>query len=176
MLYDLNRLELLVVEPDADVASTWRRLMSTLRVKSPQIVPSAAQAWALLKGAPQVGGSVAGMRVDALIVRWELAGEDGLDLVTRLRRDPDSPAPFLPTVIVTGMVTRERIRRALDAGVNEVLALPLAPKAVESRLRELIERPRKFIREGGYFGPDRRRQVRADYAGPFRRATDRVAS
>ena len=175
MPYDLNRLELLVVEPDADVASTWRRLMSTLRIKTPNIVPDAAQAWALLKGVPQANGSVSGLRVDAIIVRWELAGEDGLELIARLRRDPESPAPFLPAVIVTGTVTRERIRRALDAGVNEVLALPLAPKAVETRLREMVERPRKFIRDGGYFGPDRRRQVRADYAGPFRRAADRAA-
>jgi two-component system chemotaxis response regulator CheY len=175
MPYDLNRLNLLIVEPDADVASTWRRLMATLRIKTPEIVPDTAQAWTLLKGVPQANGSVAGLRVDAVIVRWELPGDDGLNLITRLRRDPDSPAPFLPAVIVTGNVTRERIRRALDAGVNEVLALPLAPKAVETRLREMVERPRKFIRDGGYFGPDRRRQVRADYAGPFRRAADRAA-
>jgi CheY-like chemotaxis protein len=175
MPYDLNRLELLVVESDADVASTWRRLLATLRIKPPNIVTDTEQAWTLLKGAPQADGSVAGMRIDAVIVRWELAREDGLDLVTRLRRDPESPAPFLPAAIVTGVVTRERIRRALDAGVNEVLALPLAPKTVESRLREMVERPRKFIRDGGYFGPDRRRQIRADYAGPFRRAADRAA-
>ncbi len=175
MPYDLNRLNLLVVEPDADVASTWRRLTATLRIKTPHIVPNSAQAWTLLKGVPQANGSVAGLHVDAVIVRWELPGEDGLNLITRLRRDPDSPAPFLPAVIVTGTVTRERIRRALDAGINEVLALPLAPKAVESRLREMVERPRKFIRDGGYFGPDRRRQVRTDYAGPFRRAADRAA-
>ncbi|PJI39041.1 response regulator [Ferrovibrio sp.] len=175
MPYDLNRLELLVVEPDPDVASTWRRLMSTLRIKTPNIVSDATQAWTLLKGVPQANGSVTGLRVDAVIVRWELVGEDGLELIARLRRAPDSPAPFLPAVIVTGTVTRERIRRALDAGVNEVLALPLAPKAVEARLREMVERPRKFIKDGGYFGPDRRRQVRADYAGPFRRAADRAA-
>jgi two-component system chemotaxis response regulator CheY len=175
MPYDLNRLELLVVESDADVASTWRRLLATLRIKPPNIVTNAEQAWTLLKGAPQAGGGVAGMRIDAVIVRWELSGEDGLDLVTQLRRDPESPAPFMPAAIVTGVVTRERIRRALDAGVNEVLALPLAPKTVEIRLREMVERPRKFIRDGGYFGPDRRRQVRGDYAGPFRRAADRAA-
>ncbi|MEK9967811.1 MAG: response regulator [Ferrovibrio sp.] len=173
MPYDLNRLELLVVESDADVASTWRRLLATLRIKPPNIVPDAARAWALLRGNPQ-GGSVVGARVDALISRWELNGEDGLSLISRLRRDPESPAPFLPAIIVTGTVTRDRIRQALDAGVNEVLTLPLAPKAVESRLREMVERPRKFIRGGAYFGPDRRRQVKADFAGPFRREEDRA--
>lgn len=175
MPYDLNRLDLLVVEPDPDMASTWRRLLATLRIRPPHIVPDAGQAWTMLKGVPQAGGIVAGMHVDAVIIRWELPGDDGLNLVTRLRRDAESPAPFLPAVIVTGTVTRDRIRQALDAGVNEVLALPLTPKGVESRLREMVERPRKFIRDGGYFGPDRRRQVRTDYAGPFRRAADRAA-
>jgi CheY-like chemotaxis protein len=172
MPYDLNRLDLLVVEPDADLGSTWRRLLATLRIKPPTIVPSTAQAWAMLRGVPQAGG-VVGARVDALICRWELSGEDGLSLISRLRRDAESPSPFLPAIIVTGTVTRDRIRQALDAGVNEVLTLPLAPRAVETRLREMVERPRKFIRGGGYFGPDRRRQVKADYAGPFRRADDR---
>ncbi|WP_341897123.1 response regulator [Ferrovibrio terrae] len=173
MPYDLNRLDLLIVEPDTGVASTWRRLLSTLRMKAPNVLPDTDQAWTLLKGAPQ-GGAVTGTKVDALICRWELPGDDGLKLIERLRRDAESPAPFLPAIIVTTTVTRERVRQALDAGVHEVLMLPLTPKAVESRLREMVERPRKFVRGGGYFGPDRRRQVRADYAGPFRRAADRA--
>jgi CheY-like chemotaxis protein len=173
MSYDLTRLDLLIVEPDADMASTWRRLLATLRIKSPTVVPGVSQAWTLLKGAPQ-GAGVVGAKVDALICRWELPNEDGLKLIERLRRDPESPAPFLPAIIATATVTRERVRQALDAGVHEVLMLPLSPKAVESRLRELVERPRKFLRGGNYFGPDRRRQVRADYAGPFRRAADRA--
>lgn len=173
MPYDLNRLDLLIVEPDAGVASTWRRLLSTLRMKAPNVLPGADQAWTLLKGVPQ-GGVVTGTKVDALICRWELPGDDGLKLIERLRRDAESPAPFLPAIIVTTTVTRERVRQALDAGAHEVLMLPLTPKAVESRLREVVERPRKFVHGGGYFGPDRRRQVRADYAGPFRRADDRA--
>jgi len=175
MPYDLSRLDLLIVEPDLGVASTWRRLLATLRMKAPQIVTSGAQAWQLLRGSPQ-GGGVTGAKIDALISRWDMPAEDGLALVERLRRDPESPAPFLPAIVVTTNVTRERVRRALDAGVHEILMLPLAPKAVEGRLRETIERPRKFIRGGVYFGPDRRRQVRADFAGPFRRADDRAKS
>ena len=173
MPFDLTRRDMLIVEPDSDVASTWRRLLATLRIKPPNILPGAAQAWTLLKGAPQ-GAGVVGAKVDVMICRWELPDDDGLTLIERLRRDPESPAPFLPAIVVTATVTRERVRRALDAGVHEILMLPLAPKAVESRLREVVERPRKFIRGGGYFGPDRRRQVRADYAGPFRRAEDRA--
>jgi two-component system, chemotaxis family, chemotaxis protein CheY len=174
MPYDLSRLELLIVEPDLAVASTWRRLMGTLRLRMPTFVPDSKTAWATLQG-EQKGASVSGARVDILICRWELPGEEtGLALIERLRRDPESPAPFLPAILVTATVTRERLRQAIDAGAHEMLMLPLAPKAVESRLREMVERPRKFVRGGGFFGPDRRRQVRSDYAGPFRRGDDRV--
>lgn len=173
MPYDLSRLELLIVEPDAAVASTWRRLLEVLRIRRPTFVKDGTEAWSLLRG-EQKGAAASGVRVDILICRWELPGEEnGLALIERLRRDAASPAPFLPTVLVTAAVTREKVRQALDAGAHEMLMLPLAPKAVETRLREIVERPRKFVRGGGYFGPDRRRQVRADYAGPFRRADDK---
>jgi two-component system chemotaxis response regulator CheY len=165
MPYDLGRLSLLIVEPDATATATWRRLLASLKISKAQFVPDAAQAWTHL------GRAVAA--VDIMVSRWELPEQDGIALVSKLRHHADSPAPFLPTVIVTQSVTRERIRRALDVGVHEILVPPLTPKAVEARLREIIERPRKFLRSGDYFGPDRRRTVRPDYAGPFRRADDR---
>lgn len=168
MAYDLGRLSLLIVEPEEAMVASWRRLLAALKIRDARFLPGAAQARTLL-----AGDKDAKPAFDILICRWELPGEDGLAMVRRLRRDADSPAPFLPAIIVTGAITRERIAQALQAGVHEILVLPLTPKAVELRLREIIERPRKFVRSGDYFGPDRRRQVRADYAGPFRRADDR---
>jgi two-component system chemotaxis response regulator CheY len=168
MAYDLGRLSLLIVEPDEAMAGTWRRLLTALKIRDVRFLPGAAQARTLLASAAE-----SQLTVDILICRWELPGEDGLALVRQLRRDADSPTPFLPAIIVTNEITRERVAQALQAGVHEILVPPLTPKAVEARLREIVERPRKFIRSGDYFGPDRRRQVRAGYAGPFRRTDDR---
>lgn len=168
MPYDLNRLSLLIVESDPAVTATWRRLLTTLKIRNARFVPGVAQAWTLLGGLPKDEPGF-----DVVVCRWELAGEDGLGLVRRLRRDGTSPQPFLPVMLVTQTVTRERVGQALQAGVHEILVLPLVPKAVETRLREIVERPRKFIRNDSYFGPDRRRQVRPGYAGPFRRVSDK---
>lgn len=168
MPYDLSRLALLIVESDPAVVTTWRRLLTTLKIRDARFVPGVTQAWALLSNSQDDESAF-----DIVISRWELAGDDGLNLVRRLRRDEASPSPFLPVVLVTQTVTRERVLQALQAGVHEILVLPLAPKAVETRLREIVERPRKFIRNDSYFGPDRRRQLRPGYAGPFRRAVDR---
>lgn len=169
MAYDLARLSLLVVEPDEAMVGTWRRLLTALKIRDVRFLPGAVQARTLLANAGENQPAL-----DILICRWDLPGEDGLEMVRQLRRDADSPVPFLPVIIVTSEITRERVAQALQAGVHEILVPPLTPKAVEARLREIVERPRKFVRSGEYFGPDRRRQVRAGYAGPFRRTDDRT--
>ena len=170
MPYDLSRLDLLVVEAEDSMAASWRSLLGGLGIRDPLIVTSSTQAWAAM--------SRPGSRPDIIICRWELPGmEDamsGLDLARRLRSDPDSPAPFLPLIIATATITRERVREALDAGVHEVLVLPLSAKALETRLREIVDKPRKFVRGGGYFGPDRRRFARPDYPGPYRRSEEKA--
>lgn len=167
MAYDLSRLQPMIVEADEAMQATWRGLLAGFGIRRALLLRGSREAWTALSSADAA-------RPDLLICRWELPGGDsGLDLVARLRQDPESPAPFLPAIIVTGRITRERVARALAAGVHEILVLPLSAKALESRLREVVEKPRKFIRAPGYFGPDRRRQVRPDYAGPFRRKADR---
>lgn len=167
MSYDLSRLQLLIVEADDTMQATWRKLLAGFGIQAAAMVRSSREAWTQL-------GDAAAAKPDLLVCRWELpAGDSGLDLVARLRQDQESPTPFLPAIIVTGSITRERVNRALAAGVHEILVLPLSAKALEARLREVIEKPRKFVRAPGYFGPDRRRQVRPDYAGPFRRQSDR---
>ncbi|MFN4278383.1 MAG: response regulator [Ferrovibrio sp.] len=177
MPYDLSRLDLLLVEADPGMQATWRSLFVGLGIRRPLCVPGTAQAWTAL--ANPIADATTGGKIDVMICRWELPGfgadgaEDGLAFARRLRQDPASPNPFLPIIIATASVTRDRVRAALDAGVNEILVLPPSARALETRLREIIERPRTFVRGESYFGPDRRRQARADYPGPFRRGDDR---
>ena len=48
----------------------------------------------------------------------------------------------------------------------------LTAQTLLARIQSIILKPRPFIRTDDYFGPDRRRTVRLDYAGPYRRSTD----
>lgn len=169
MPYDLSRLALLIVEAEEPLRTTWRSLLAGFGIRSVRFAASGREAWAVLT----TGVAGDSPKPDILVCRDSLPnGEAGLELVARLRTDAESPNPFLPVVIVTASVTRGKVRRTLDAGVHEILALPLSAKALEGRLRGIVEKPRKFVRGGGYFGPDRRRLVRPDYAGPFRRGSD----
>ena len=74
--------------------------------------------------------------------------------------------------MITGHTERHRVEAARDAGVTEFLAKPITAAHLFSRIAEIVERPRAFVRCESYFGPDRRRRQIDDYAGPWRRAED----
>ncbi len=109
---------------------------------------------------------------DILLLDLLLGEMDGLDLAKHIRNDDDSPNKYLPIIMVTGHSERSRVLQAINAGVNEYLAKPVRPIDLFERMVSLIERPRRFVRTPGYFGPDRRRRQEAKYDGPWRRSTD----
>jgi DNA-binding response OmpR family regulator len=95
---------------------------------------------------------------DLLILDWPHGERDGLQLVRRLRRHPESPAPLLPVLMLTGHAEAWRVRAARDAGVTEFLAKPVSPQVLTARLESILRRPRPFIHSFGFVGPDRRRR------------------
>lgn len=113
--------------------------------------------------------------IDIVITDLKMGLLGGIDFVNLLRRSPDSPNPFAPVLMVTGHSTMRRVQDARDAGVNEFLTKPVTGRSLVHRLTLLIDQPRPFIRCAGYFGPDRRRRVTAEYRGPWRRDDDAVA-
>ena len=112
---------------------------------------------------------------DIAIVDFKMLPLDGVSFTRMVRTAPDSPAPFLPIIMMTGHAEMSRVCEARDAGVTELLVKPVTAKTLLSRLEAVIMHPRPFIRTDSYFGPDRRRKVMLDYPGPYRRSTDRRA-
>ena len=74
--------------------------------------------------------------------------------------------------MITGHTEKHRVEAARDAGVTEFLAKPITAHSLFSRIAEIVERPRAFVRCDSYFGPDRRRHQSDSYAGPWRRHDD----
>lgn len=113
--------------------------------------------------------------IDVVLTDLSMQPLDGIDFVRLLRNSPDSPNQLAPVIMVTGHSTFARVNEARDAGVSEFLAKPLTARGVIERLHQAIEHPRRFVRSGDYFGPDRRRRVDPTYSGPRRRASDAEA-
>jgi CheY-like chemotaxis protein len=109
---------------------------------------------------------------DLVLTDLAMAPVDGLEFTRHIRNHEHSPNPFVPIIMVSGYTERHRVEAARDAGVTEFLAKPVNAHNLFSRIAEIVERPRAFVRCDTYFGPDRRRHQLENYAGPRRRAED----
>ncbi|HEY8192160.1 MAG TPA: response regulator [Alphaproteobacteria bacterium] len=109
---------------------------------------------------------------DIVLTDWLMEPYDGLQLVKKIRNDPASPNRFVPVILMTGFSHRLRVEQARDIGVTEFLVKPFRAKDMFARVEMLIEKPRRFVETGQFFGPDRRRRKGDDYQGPFRREND----
>jgi len=109
--------------------------------------------------------------VDVVYVDHEMPVMNGVDFVRAVRRG-SGERRFLPVIMLTGHSARHHICAARDAGVSEFLGKPVSARSILQRLEAVILRPRPFVVSASYIGPDRRRRIPENYAGPFRRASD----
>lgn len=106
---------------------------------------------------------------DILITDVKMPIFDGIEL-TKMIRNPDGfKQPYIPIIILTAYTERKRVLQARDAGATEFLCKPVSANALYKRIQNVIENPRPFIKVASYFGPDRRRNVDANYNGDERR-------
>jgi DNA-binding response OmpR family regulator len=109
---------------------------------------------------------------DFVITDLNMQPMDGIAFTRQVRGGSNGINPYLPIIMVTGHTEYARVIEARDAGVNEFLAKPINVGNLHSRIVQIIERPRPFVRSDRYFGPDRRRRKDPLYVGPFRRQSD----
>lgn len=110
--------------------------------------------------AGSVAEAVADMRrtpPDLVITDWEMPGHTGLDLLKWVRSNPASPNPATPIILLTSHGDPETVRACRDAGANDFLVKPVAPKRLRESVAELLRKDRPFIVAPDYVGPDRRR-------------------
>lgn len=111
-------------------------------------------------------------RPDVVITDWMMPKLDGIDMTRRIRALQDEAAQQVPIILVTAKSERSQIDFARGAGIDEFILKPISAKSICDRLREVIERPRTFIKLQTYAGPCRRRRVEPAFSGPYRRFDD----
>ncbi len=144
----LRSVRVLIVDDQDFIRSLLRHILGVLGCTNITDAANGVKAWEIICDAPP----------DLLIVDWEMEPMGGLELVKKIRFDSASPDRFMPVIMITAHSERPRIIEARDAGVNEFVMKPVSAKTLFSRLNAVIEHPRRFIRTGEYFGPDRRRK------------------
>jgi len=163
MAYSLNKVKVLIVEDMQPMLSLTKSLLSIFGFKEIIGTTSAEEAFELYKKD----------QPDVVITDWLMEPMSGLDLIDKIRKEPGSPNPYVPIILMTGYSDRLRVERARDTGVTEFLVKPYTSRDLYARIVQIIEKPRQFVDAGTFFGPDRRRRKNYEYSGPMRRASDR---
>lgn len=166
MAYDLSKLGILMADDNPHMRVLLRRILASLGVRNIKEADGGAAMLAMLKS----------FQADLVFVDWLMPEVDGMSAVRTIRTGDDSPNPYVPIVMMSGHIGLDELLEARDAGVNEFLAKPLAPRVVYDRIIKVIEKPRPFIKTTSYFGPCRRRRQSKEYAGPERRGSGEAAA
>jgi CheY-like chemotaxis protein len=161
----MANVRVLLVDDNDHMRTIVSTMMQGLGVQHVRECTNGAQALTVLRHWP----------ADLAIIDFHMAPIDGVEFTRLVRQAGDSPNPFLPIIMLTGYAERSRVEEARDAGVTEFIVKPVTAKAVLSRLEHVIFKPRPFVQTNSYFGPDRRRRMDLDYAGPSRRKSDGLA-
>ncbi|MCK5778621.1 MAG: response regulator [Rhodospirillales bacterium] len=154
----LRDVSIMVVEDQEFSAGLLRKMLRVLGASDLHTFENGEDAWEYFKN----------NTVDLVITDWQMAPVNGIKLTQLIRKSPESPNTFIPIIMVTAFREREHVFKARDAGVTEYVIKPVSPKGLFSRIEAVIERPRRFVRVGEFFGPDRRRH-HGEFKGEDRR-------
>ncbi|MBX9826657.1 MAG: response regulator [Xanthobacteraceae bacterium] len=162
---DFNRLRLLVIDDNPHMRRIIRTLLHGFGARDVLEAEDGATGLdTFTHNAP-----------DIVLLDWAMPVFDGLKLTQMIRQADSNANPFVPIIMITGHTEKNRVTDARDSGITEFLAKPISAKALYQRIVNVVAHPRPFIRTKTYFGPDRRRNANANYAGPERRRANAAA-
>lgn len=149
----------LVLEDNPHMRYTLSQLLQALKIEQVDAVATITDATEHLSF----------LHYDFALIDVGLDGENGLDLIRAVRRDPAHPARRTPIIVVSGQSQLNVVSQARDAGADAFLAKPISQASLTERVKQILERPRPYVESEAYFGPDRRRRQDPAYCGPERR-------
>lgn len=144
---DFSKLHILIVENHALMR---RLLVEMLRGFGVQHIYQAGSV-------PEAVDIVYGEKLDAVILDFFLGDMDGADFAKRFRHDAACFNREVPILLITSMPDHHKVLKVLDAGINGMLAKPIAPKDLYNRLHVMLADPKPFVVTRDYVGPMRNR-------------------
>ena len=157
-----ENLKVLIIEDKDHMRALLRRLLNHIGVRVMQEAPDGVAALDML---PTI-------ECDLILSDLSMAPMDGLEFTRKVRGSANQKTSGLPIIMISGYTEKAKVEAARDAGVTEFLAKPVTPHSLISRITDIMERPRAFVRTTTYSGPDRRRRQSGNYVGPGRREGD----
>jgi len=163
-LTSLSDIHVLVVDDNKQMRFLVRCLLRAGGIVRVSEAQTGAEALEIMRARP----------TDLIIVDWKMAPVDGLAFTTMVRRNQDSPNPYIPILMLTAHTEASRVTAARDAGVSGFIKKPISARLLFDRISNLLTDTRMFVRSANFFGPDRRHGRDPSYKGPLRRESDRA--
>ena len=148
----------LIVEPNRQLSLAIRALLLELGTLDTTIAADSDAARKYLDT----------LHPDLIVCGFDLPPVGGPDFVRYVRRVTAELAET-PIIMAIAHPDADRVGAARDAGVDEILAVPITGAALDKRWHAITHNRRPFVRAPGYTGPDRRRITAEWYDGPERR-------
>ena len=157
-MFRLDRMSVMVVDDNRHMLTLISEILRGLNIRNVAALTNAADAFKEM----QISA------VDLVVSDQVMEPISGIEFTQLLRTSKDSPDRFVPMIMVTGSSDVQTVNEARDAGVTEFMVKPISARGLYSRILEVINNPRPFIRTNDFFGPDRRRR-NEPYEGDERR-------
>jgi two-component system chemotaxis response regulator CheY len=155
------KLRALIIDDNEHMRALLRKLLQRMFIESTECQDGSESLATVTMDKPNL-----------ILTDYSMAPMDGITFVGKLRRLEDKQIRKTPVIMVTGHANRECIASARDSGVNEILVKPVTEGGLQSRIREVVFRPRVWVDSPTYNGPCRRRRQDPNYKGSERRARD----
>ncbi|HEX6958211.1 MAG TPA: response regulator [Ferrovibrio sp.] len=94
---------------------------------------------------------------DLVFMDVAMRGGDAIALVRDLRHGKLGVNPYLPVILTAWEGAAAMVRRAIDAGADDLLLKPLSTRALLERIETLAWQRKPFVVTSDYIGPDRRK-------------------
>lgn len=98
----------------------------------------------------------AGDGVDLLICGTRLTDGDFGGLIHHIRHNELGHNPFINIITMIPAADEQTIRKAINAGTDDILVMPFAPGLLLERINHMVRERRPFVVTTDYIGPDRR--------------------
>ena len=159
-MQDIQHLKVLIVDDNDDMRTLLRRMLGSIGIKHILDAPDGRAGIEILWET----------ECDVILSDLDMKPMNGIDFTIEVRKLNHSSNSIVPIIMITGHTELSLVKKARDAGITEFIAKPATAKVLQSRLMKIFEKPRSFVRERSYVGPDRRRKTAA--VGPSRRQVD----
>jgi len=103
--------------------------------------------------------------IDVLFCDYDVAGDEGLDLIRGIRHRHRGRNPFVIVVATLAASDVATVKRLIDAGIDDLIRKPVSTARIAEGLRRFSLSRRPFVASLDYVGPTRRSATR-DLADP----------